>query len=64
MTQQAGVNNCYLPWPGQPTTNPYYIPLPHPGGLGSVGFGIDPNPSLTAALNRLAAALEKFNERK
>jgi hypothetical protein len=54
--------NQYNPTPMQ-GLNPYpsqggYGPLP-----GSLGFGMDPNPAFTAALNRLAAALEKFNER-
>ena len=45
-----------------PNTNPGYL-NPHPGP-GSMGFGMDPNPAFTAAINRLAAAIEKFNERK
>lgn len=48
-----------------PNTNPlhpiqpYIVQTPQPG---SIGFGVDPNPAFTAAINRLAAALEKLAE--
>jgi hypothetical protein len=52
---------------GVPTNVPNTSPIPLqacPAGpqLGSLGFGMDPNPAFTAAINRLAAALEKLAE--
>jgi hypothetical protein len=41
--------------------NPYQQNGPFPGSL---GFGMDPNPAFTAAINRLAAALEKLSEQR
>jgi hypothetical protein len=54
MNQQSDTNNCYLPWPGQPTTNPYNSPGYYPVNQ------TDPNASLAVAIHRLAAALEKL----
>lgn len=57
--------NTNMPCGDPPTNYPAmpapYFNYPQPG---SIGFGMDPNPAFTAAIDRLAAALEKLLEAK
>ncbi len=76
MSVQPNFANCGSGYTGQtadgtghlvPTAGGGYVPvyaLPGPGMYQLPSVPLDTNPTLTAALNRLAAALEKFNERK
>lgn len=59
-----------IPW-NLPNPYPPHVPNGYPASCGSIAFGLDPNPNHTAALlahaaalNRIAVAMEKANERQ